>query len=212
MEAVGRSAKDVQSSDIDGIMKDVNRDTKSAASSARNMKSAVQGSVGPANAFARAMERAARAAARAGRNKWAGGPVQGGQSYTVNELGKEMFMNKAGSISEINAPAFGKWRAPSSGTVIPAHISQQIRDQREAASVSNAPTTVSAANTLTRETAASLQFDGGGITGAIAKGFKGASMGGGNVVNNVTMQTASPVTDASRILTDLARIRAQRRR
>ena len=54
--------------------------------------------------------------------KWTGGPVTGGQSYTVNELGREGFMSSTGSIQEIKRPAYGTWRAPSSGYVIPAHI------------------------------------------------------------------------------------------
>ena len=40
-----------------------------------------------------AAEAKADAAAKAARGRWSGGPVQGGQSYTVNELGKEMFMH-----------------------------------------------------------------------------------------------------------------------
>ena len=120
-------------------------------------------------------------------------------------------MTKSGTISEIKAPAFSKWRAPSSGTVIPAHVAQQIRDQREAAKVANAASSVSSTMSVSSSSAIT-QLDGGGIAGAIKQGFKGANVGGGNVVNNVTMQSSRPVTDASRILTDLARIRAQRRR
>ena len=55
-------------------------------------------------------------------SRFAGGPVSGGTTYTVNELGKEGFLSASGKIGEIKAPAFGDWKAPSRGTVIPAHI------------------------------------------------------------------------------------------
>lgn len=54
--------------------------------------------------------------------RFTGGPVTGGSSYTVNELGREMFLSSSGKLSAINAKPWGTWRAPSSGTVIPAHI------------------------------------------------------------------------------------------
>ena len=184
--------------------------TRTAANNVRSLASSTRGMVGSANAYARAMQRAADAAARAARSRWSGGPVSGGQSYTVNELGREMFMSNSGQLSEIKAPAFGTWRAPSSGTVIPAGMSQQIRDSREASSVAEA----SAASMSFRSGPAGsvAGIEGGGLTGAIAKGFRGVSMGGGQVVNNVQLTTQSPVSDASKILTDLARIKAQRRR
>ena len=53
---------------------------------------------------------------------WSGGPTQAGQTYQVNELGQEGFLSAAGRLSSINKPKNALWRAPSSGTVIPAHI------------------------------------------------------------------------------------------
>lgn len=55
-----------------------------------------------------------------------GGPVSAGAKYTVNELGKEAFLSASGRLSMINAPAWGTWRAPESGTVIPAHLTRQL--------------------------------------------------------------------------------------
>lgn len=55
-----------------------------------------------------------------------GGPVAAGSQYTVNELGKEAFLSASGRLSMINAPAYGTWRAPSSGTVIPAHLTKML--------------------------------------------------------------------------------------
>jgi tape measure domain-containing protein len=56
-----------------------------------------------------------------------GGPVSGGSKYTVNELGKEAFLSASGRLSMIDAPAWGTWKAPSSGTVIPAHLTKQLK-------------------------------------------------------------------------------------
>ncbi len=53
---------------------------------------------------------------------WTGGPTQAGQTYQVNELGQEGFLSSAGRLAPINKPKNALWRAPSSGTVIPAHI------------------------------------------------------------------------------------------
>ena len=53
---------------------------------------------------------------------WTGGPTQAGQTYQVNELGQEGFLSAGGSLRAINKPKNALWRAPSSGTVIPAHI------------------------------------------------------------------------------------------
>ena len=54
--------------------------------------------------------------------RWAGGPTTAGQTYQVNELGQEGFLSAGGHLSSINKPKNALWRAPSSGTVIPAHI------------------------------------------------------------------------------------------
>lgn len=53
---------------------------------------------------------------------WTGGPAIAGKTYQVNELGQEGFLSAGGRLSAINKPKNALWRAPSSGTVIPAHI------------------------------------------------------------------------------------------
>lgn len=55
-------------------------------------------------------------------SRWTGGPTVGGQTYQVNELGQEGFLSSGGRLSAINKPKNALWRAPGSGTVIPAHI------------------------------------------------------------------------------------------
>jgi tape measure domain-containing protein len=59
---------------------------------------------------------------RTAQGLWTGGPTQAGQTYQVNELGQEGFLSSAGRLGPINKPKNALWRAPSSGTVIPAHI------------------------------------------------------------------------------------------
>lgn len=56
-----------------------------------------------------------------------GGYVSGGQKYTVNELGQEMFLTASGLLRSIKTPSWGTWRAPSAGYVIPADITRQLR-------------------------------------------------------------------------------------
>lgn len=65
-----------------------------------------------------------------GPGRFAGGPVTAGVAYTVNELGKEMFLSNSGRLSPINARPWSTWRAPSSGTVIPAHIAANLTPSR----------------------------------------------------------------------------------
>jgi tape measure domain-containing protein len=59
--------------------------------------------------------------------RWSGGPVDAGTSYRVNELGQEALLSPGGALSLINAPARSLWRAPSSGTVIPAGITAGLK-------------------------------------------------------------------------------------
>lgn len=208
LQQAGEGAKAIAQSGFAQEMRAAATQSRTLNTATRPISSAIARAVGPANSLARALERAARAAAAAARSRFTGGPVQGGQSYTVNELGPEMFMSKSGTLSEIKAPAFGDWRAPSSGTVIPAGIAQQIRSSQEAREAST--------NISSLQGAASPRLsgaDGPDMSNAILKGLKG--IGGGSnqsVVNNVQIQSQAPVNDASRILTDLARLRSQRRR
>lgn len=57
---------------------------------------------------------------------WTGGPVVGGHTYQVNEIGTEGFLSKSGVLSTISKPAYSNWRAPGAGAVIPAHIMEAI--------------------------------------------------------------------------------------
>jgi len=61
---------------------------------------------------------------------WTGGPISGNTLARVNELGKEAFLSASGRLSMINRPANSTWRAPSSGTIIPAHLTSLLNIPR----------------------------------------------------------------------------------
>lgn len=129
---------------------------------------------------------------------FAGGPVSGGESRTVNELGKEAFLSASGKLSMINAPAWGEWKAPSSGTIIPAHLTQQL----------SVPTGGVQLNK--KASAKGLDLSGGDSTGKMLKGLMSSLSGGDNVTNNVTIQSANTTQAASDILVQLAKIKRLR--
>ena len=57
--------------------------------------------------------------------RWMGGPVEVGHTYTTNELGAEKFLNtNTGTLSSIGDGSMGKWTAPATGLVIPAHLTE----------------------------------------------------------------------------------------
>lgn len=117
-----------------------------------------------------------------------GGPVTGGTKYTVNEMGKEAFLSASGKLSMINAPAWGEWRAPSSGTVIPAHLTSQ------------------------------LDIPSGGVNLNSAAMNRGMGPGrtvsnvrhGDNINNTVTIQTTKPRQAASDVMVQLAKLKRVR--
>lgn len=128
-----------------------------------------------------------------------GGPIPGGLRATVNEIGQEAFLGRSGRLSLINAPAFGQWRAPESGVVIPAHITAGLNIPRGGVNVGRGINTA-------------RQAAGGSIGGSIAKllaGGLGAPQG--RITNNVTIQSQQPVNDASRLLVEMSRLKARRR-
>lgn len=126
-------------------------------------------------------------------NRFAGGPVVGGRQYTVNELGKEGFLSSSGKLSAINAPAWGTWTAPGSGTVVPADIFAVLQ-------ATTAPSGVSMAG-MNASRATGNQD--------IIRALLGIS-NGGNVQNNVTVQAVNPTQAASDMLVSLTRIKRRR--
>lgn len=126
---------------------------------------------------------------RAGRAS--GGPVSGGTTYTVNELGKEAFLSASGKLSMINAPSYGQWKAPSSGTVIPAHLTSQLDIPVGGININK-----------------TASMNGRGIGGV----RPAAISHGDNIMNNVTVQSTNPSKAASDMLVSMTKIRRRRLR
>ena len=121
--------------------------------------------------------------------------MSGGSTYQVNELGKEAFLSASGRLSMINKAAFGKWRAPGDGTVIPAHLTKQLAipsggvDLGQSAAPKGMETNAAAFSRLAR------------------------AMGNNNVMNNnVTVQASNPVQAANNMMVEMARLRHRRTR
>lgn len=122
-------------------------------------------------------------------NAFSGGPVSGGDLRTVNELGKEAFLSASGKLSMINAPAWGEWRAPSSGTIIPAHLTKQL----------DIPT----GGININKTAGA----GAGVGAAV----KVIQASGGDVFHqNVTVQSSNPTQAANNMMVEMTRLRRRR--
>lgn len=132
-----------------------------------------------------------------GGNVFTGGPVSGGTTYTVNELGKEAFLSASGRLSMIDAPAWGSWKAPSSGTVIPAHLTKQL----------DIP---SGGINLNRAAGANAAKAGGGMA-AMVRAVQGA-MGGDTFHQNVTVQSHNPAQTANNMMVNMIKQRHHRMR
>ena len=156
-----------------------------------------------ARAAAAAIRQANREAANSknsgGNGRASGGPVSGGSTYTVNELGKEAFLSASGKLSMINAPAWGQWRAPSSGTVIPAHLTSQL----------NIPTGGVNINKGAAAQTSRAGAGGGGVASAI-RAIKNSMGNGDRITNNVTIQSANTTQAASDMLVKMTALRRRR--
>lgn len=131
-----------------------------------------------------------------------GGPVEAGSQYLVNDGGgREAFMNSFGRMSMLPAGRNIKWTAPTSGMVIPANLVEDFRNrlmareqmdgyksiQQPKQSVSR--NIIKSSNTKTSTTNSSSQ----------------------RIVNHVTIQSQSPLLDASRLMTNVTKIKSRRR-
>lgn len=125
-----------------------------------------------------------------------GGPVTGGSTYQVNELGKEAFLSASGRLSMIDAKAFGSWRAPSAGTVIPAHLTKQL----------NIPT---GGVNLNSAAASNASRAGSGGMGSMIRAIQGA-MSGDTFNQSVTVQAANPVQAANNMMVEMTRLKRRR--
>jgi phage-related tail protein len=122
-----------------------------------------------------------------------------------------MFMSNSGHLSEIKVPAFGNWSPPSSGQVIPAHISSQIRDARENAKVEQAMATGGGLSRVTSSTLQQVTHESSGLQRALVSELRRMGDNPGSVSNQITIQSTKPVNDASRMLAEMGRLKAHRR-
>ncbi len=206
MDSIKTSAQAVNKSGLNRDFKDLATQSRQVKSNTSSLPSVMGRAASQASSFARQMERAARAAQAASRARWSGGPVTGGETYQVNELGKELFMSNSGKISEINAPAFGTWRAPSSGTVIPAGIAQQVRDDAKSREVN----ALMANFSLTSAPGGIEASAGDSQGGALLKALKGMGGSGMNQTNNIQITSATPERAKNEWSLEMARLRLRR--
>lgn len=139
--------------------------------------------------------------------RWMGGPVEAGQTYRVNDagLGREAFMNKFGNISMLPAGSNINWTAPSSGQIIPAAIVSQMR--KNADLNSSIALKRNQDKPIASGAAISAQSNS---SGNLVKQIQSALSGSNSnqrITNNVTIQSQQPVTDASEIMANVARMR-----
>lgn len=136
-----------------------------------------------------------------------GGPVSGGQTYLVNDGGgREAFMNRSGQISLLPAGRNIRWRAPGDGFVLPAPMTASLVQN------SKINAQIAAVNNSARANPSGNYHSGIADSGNLIQRM-GAMMSNGTtqrITNNVTIQSQSPVMDASRIMANVARLKARR--
>lgn len=68
-------------------------------------------------------------------SRFTGGGVEAGGRYRINDgpggrsLGQEAFLSSTGSLSLINRPANSMWTAPSKGVVLPAAVTEHLKQR-----------------------------------------------------------------------------------
>jgi hypothetical protein len=144
------------------------------------------------------------AAGAGGDGRWTGGPVSAGQRYTVNELGQEAFRSSTGKLSLIDAPAFGKWRAPSKGAVINAAQTERLVLPSSGPAISGGPA-IDASGGVAAQRASGSETRN--LLRAIAR-----ATGGDNITNNVTIQSANTTQTASDMMVELTKVKRRRLR
>jgi len=137
-----------------------------------------------------------------------GGPVTAGSQYFVNDGGgREAFVDMQGRTQLLPAARNIHWRAPRDGYVLPAPMtSELIQNSKINAKIQ------AAANQGRPRLEASGYASGMSSSGNLIKQM-GAMMTGGNtqrITNNVTIQSQNPVMDASKIMANVARMKARR--
>ena len=128
---LGESVEDAKSSaEALGNIK-LSSTTADAARSARSFAGAMSDSAASADRLLRSL----RSAAGLSPSRFTGGPVDAGTRYRINDgpggrsLGQESFLSRAGDLSLINRPFSSLWTAPSAGIVLPAVLTDQLKQR-----------------------------------------------------------------------------------
>jgi len=136
---------------------------------------------------------------------WTGGAISGGTIATVNERGPEGFLSNSGKLSAIKAPAFGQWKAPSSGTVIPAHVWKDMKNSGSQFQEGRIRKAVDINTGVGNSNSAKVN----GVAG-MATALMSAMSGGDQFNNNITIQTNNPTKSAGDMMVAMARMRHRR--
>ena len=179
--------------DTDAAVKTLEGSLRIAETRAKSLETAAKRAAEAANAAGNPGRGAAPGTTGTVGGAFGGGSVRGGEKWTVNELGREGFMDIQGRMREINAPAFGAWKAPSSGTIIPAHIWAAIKAQQSAGGSSGGPMPVSSPSSLMAQVAALGRAGSNDV-----------------VTNNVTIQTDNVDRTMAQSLVSLRRTKRAR--
>ena len=187
---------------LNDVMNTVNGTFEAVAGSGDTIKRTLQDAITEANELIRLTS---SPPARA-----LGGPVTGGQQYTVNDGGgREAFLSNTGKFSMLPAARNIQWTAPSSGTIISAQVLKAMqRNQRHNGVISNARVDQGPAPKLMAATA--MTSDSGSLAKQITTAMSGSTAN--RITNNVTIQSQSPVNDASDLMTNVARMRLRNSR
>jgi len=137
-----------------------------------------------------------------------GGPVRGGSSYFVNDGGgREGFLSNSGNFSMLPAARNINWTAPTSGTVIPANLVERYQQALAANQSVTSRTSVQPVSKGVDRVSASI--DSGSLVQRMAAVMSGNG-GDQRITNHVTIQSQEPVTDASKIMTNVARMKLRK--
>ena len=137
-----------------------------------------------------------------------GGPVQGGSSYFVNDGGgREGFLSNSGNFSMLPAARNINWTAPTSGTIIPAGLVDRYQQALAANQSVTSRTSIQPASKGVDRVSATI--DSGSLVQRMAAVMSGNG-GDQRITNHVTIQSQEPVTDASKIMTNVARMKLRK--
>lgn len=137
-----------------------------------------------------------------------GGPVRGGSSYFVNDGGgREGFLSNSGNFSMLPAARNINWTAPTSGTIIPAGLVDRYQQALAANQSVTSRTSIQPASRGVDRVSASI--DSGSLVQRMAAVMSGNG-GDQRITNHVTIQSQEPVTDASKIMTNVARMKLRK--